>query len=67
MENISMQLCAYMFEEFHSAFETPYARMLLENIVEESEKIKLISERCEWLAKILPEVTVFELRNIMLR
>ena len=67
MQNISKSLCSYMFEEFKSVFTSPFARELLENVVEESEKIESISERCEWLANILPEVTLSELRDVMLR
>ena len=67
MQNISKNLCSYMFEEFKSVFTSPFARELLENVVEESEKIESISERCEWLANILPEVTLSELRDVMLR
>ena len=67
MQNISKTLCSYMFEEFTNTFHSPFARELLENVIEESEKIELISERCEWLAKMLPEVTLKELRNVMLR
>ena len=67
MQNISKNFCSYMFEEFKSVFISPFARELLENVVEESEKIESISERCEWLANILPEVTLSELRDIMLR
>lgn len=67
MQNISLNLCSYMFAEFPSAFNSPFGRELLVNVIEESEKIELISERCEWLAKILPEVTLSELRDVMLR
>ena len=67
MQNISKNFCSYMFEEFPSAFESPFTRELLENVVRESEKIERISERCEWLANILPEVTLSELRDVMLR
>ena len=67
MKNISKQLQLYMFEEFSSVFVNPYARELLENVLMESEKIQCISERCEWLAKILPEVSLKELRDVMLR
>ena len=56
-----------MFEEFQSAFTSTFARELLENVIEESEKIESISERCQWLANILPEVTLRELRDVMLR
>lgn len=67
MQNISKNLCSYMFEEFQSAFTSTFARELLENVIEESEKIESISERCQWLANILPEVTLRELRDVMLR
>ena len=67
MENISKQLQLYMLEEFPSVFVNSYARELLENVLMESEKIQCIAERCEWLAKILPEVSLQELRNVMLR
>lgn len=67
MQNISKNLCSYVFEEFQSVFTSTFARELLENVVEESENIESISERCEWLANILPEVTLSELRDIMLR
>ena len=67
MQNISKNLCSYMFKEFPNAFTSTFARELLENVVEESEKIESISERCEWLVNILPEVTLGELRDVMLR
>ena len=67
MENISKQLQLYMFEEFPSVFTNPYARELLENVLMESEKIQCIAKRCEWLAKMLPEVSLQELRDVMLR
>lgn len=67
MQNISKNLCSYMFEEFPYALRAPFARELLQNVVEESEKIERIAERCEWLNKMLPEVTLEELRDIMLR
>ena len=67
MENISKQLRLYMLEEFPSVFMNPYSRELLENILTESEKIQCVAERCEWLAKMLPEISLGELRNVMLR
>lgn len=67
MQNISKSICSYMFEEFPTAFNSPFAREFLENVIEESEKIESIAERCEWLAKIIPEVTLNELRDVMLR
>lgn len=67
MENISKSFCLYMFEEFPSAFESPFSRGLLENIVVESEKIDSIAERCEWLCNVIPEVTLDEVRNFLLR
>ena len=67
MGSTSKGFCSYMFEEFPSAFESPFSRELLENIVEESEKIDSIAERCEWLYNIIPEVTLNEVRNFLLR
>ena len=67
MNNISKNLCSYLFEEFPISCYSPFAKNLIENIVKESEKIELISERCEWLANIIPEVTLKELRDVMLR
>ena len=67
MQNISKNLCSYLFEEFPISSYSPFTRNLIENIIEESEKIELISERCEWLAKIIPEVTLNELRDVMSR
>ena len=67
MSNLSKQLYIYMCDEFPSVFINPGARELLENVLEESEYIECIAERCEWLAKILPEVTLQEIRNVILR
>ena len=67
MNNLSKQLYIYMCDEFPSIFMNSGARELLENVLEESERIKSIAERCEWLAKILPEVTLQEIRNVILR
>ena len=67
MQNISKIFCSYMFTAYKSAFTSTFAKELLENVVKESEKIESISERCEWLANILPRVTLSELRDVMLR
>lgn len=61
------QLWEYIISEFPTAFETSYARDMLDNILEESEKIENIAERCDWLAKMIPEVRSTEIRDILLR
>lgn len=61
------QLWNYIISEFPTAFETSFARDLLDNILEESERIESIAERCDWLARIIPEVRVNEIRDILLR
>ena len=67
MQNISKNLLSYMFEVYPSSFSLPSAKKRLERVIKESEKIDRISERCEWLAKRLPETTLSELRDVMLR
>lgn len=61
------ELYNYILDEFHSAFTTHFVKEMLENILEESEKIECISERCEWLEKMIPEISLLEIRDILLR
>ncbi|GEM_PF-4616411 len=61
------QLWNYIISEFPTAFETAFARDMLDNILEESEKIENIAERCDWLARMIPEVRSTEIRDILLR
>ena len=61
------QLWNYIISEFPAAFETSFARDLLDNVLEESEKIENIAERCDWLARMIPEVRSTEIRDILLR
>ena len=62
------ELYRYILEEFPSAFlNNPFARGLLENILTESEKIESIAERCDYLARMIPEVNISEIRDILLR
>lgn len=61
------QLWNYIISEFPAAFETSFARDLLDNILEESEKIENIAERCDWLAKMIPQIRSTEIRDILLR
>jgi hypothetical protein len=61
------QLWNYIISEFPTAFETVFARDMLDNILEESEKIENIAERCDWLARMIPEVRSTEIRDILLR
>ena len=62
------ELYCYILEEFPSAFlNNPFARDLLENILTESEKIESIAERCDYLARMIPEVNISEIRDILLR
>lgn len=61
------ELFGYILEEFPSSMRSPFARDLLTNVLDESEKIECIAERCEWLAKMIPEITLEEIRNILLR
>lgn len=61
------QLCNFIISEFPTAFETAFARDMLENILEESEKIENVAERCDWLVKMIPQVRATEIRDILLR
>lgn len=61
------QLWNYIISEFPAVFETSFARELLDNILEESEKIENIAERCDWLARMIPEVRSTEIRDLLLR
>lgn len=61
------ELYNYIIDQFPDAFTTHFTNDMLENILEESEKIERISERCEWLAKMIPQVTLSEIRDILLR
>lgn len=61
------ELWNYIISEFPTAFTTPFSRELLDNILEESEKIECIADRCEWLSKIIPEIRLNEVRDILLR
>lgn len=61
------ELYNYILDEFRSALDTPFTKEMLENILEESEKIGCISERCEWLEKMIPEISLKEIRDILLR
>ena len=61
------QLWDYIISEFPTAFETVFARDMLDNILEESENIENIAERCDWLAKMIPQVRSTEMRDILLR
>lgn len=61
------QLWNYIISEFPTAFETSFSRDMLDNILEESEKIENIAERCDWLAKMIPQIRATEIRDILLR
>ncbi len=61
------ELYNYILDQFPRVFSNHFAADMLDNILEESEKIESISERCDWLAKMIPEVTVSEIRDILLR
>ena len=61
------ELYDYIIGEFPEAFKTHFAVDMLENILEESEKIECISERCEWLAKMIPEIQLSEISDTLLR
>lgn len=61
------KLYNYILDQFPTAFTTHFVDDMLQNILSESEKIESISERCEWLDKMIPEVTLGEIRNILLR
>lgn len=61
------ELFQYISEEFPYGMRSPCARDLVSNVLDESEKITCIAERCEWLAKMIPEITLEEIRNILLR
>ena len=67
MDNEMRQLYEYIIIEFPSVFTTHFSRDLLYNILEESQKIESMSERSEWLDKILPQITLREIRDILLR
>lgn len=55
------------YKQISNGIETSFARDMLENILEESEKIENIAERCDWLAKMIPQVRSTEIRDILLR
>ena len=57
----------YVISEFPTAFTTQFGRDMLSNILDESEKIECVSERCEWLCKMIPEIRLSEIRDILLR
>ncbi len=61
------ELYNYIKDEFPGTTNTHFANDMLQNILEESEKIDSIAERCDWLAKMIPQITVNEIRNILLR
>lgn len=61
------ELYQYIEYYFSEGLTTHFARDMLENILIESEKIESISERCEWLAKMIPQVRITEIREILLR
>lgn len=61
------ELYDYILNEYPSAFTTHFATDMLDNILEESEKIEKISERCEWLEKMIPQIRLSEIRDILLR
>lgn len=67
MESAAYQLFIYILDEFPKATSSVFVRDMVCNILTESEKIHCIAERCDWLAKMIPEVTVAEIRNILLR
>lgn len=62
------ELYNYILEEFPTAFSfNHFAVTMLDNILAESEKIESVAERCDWLAEMIPEITVAEIRDILLR
>jgi len=61
------ELRNYIINEFPAAFTTPYSREMLDNILEESEKIESISARCEWISMMIPEIRLNEIRDILLQ
>ncbi|PJJ26707.1 hypothetical protein [Lacrimispora celerecrescens] len=61
------QLWNYIISKFPTELETSFARDMLDNILEESEKIENIAERCDWLAKMIPQISSTEIRDILLR
>ena len=61
------QLWNYIISEFPMALETSFARDMLDNILEESEKIENIAERCDWLARMIPQISSTAIRDILLR
>ena len=61
------ELYNYILNEFPEAFSTRFAADMLDNILAESEKFDCISERCEWLDKMIPQVSLGEIRDILLR
>ena len=67
MSNEMRNLYTYILEEFPTVYTSHYTRDLLFNILFESEKIVNIGERCEWLSRILPEMSLREIRDVLLR
>jgi len=57
----------YIITEFPEAFKTHFACDMLCNILTESEKFKDIGEACEWLSEMIPEVTLKEIRDLIMR
>lgn len=67
MDNEMRNFYEYIITEFPTVFTTHFSRDLLYNILKESQKIECMAKRCDWLGKILPQVQVTEIRNILLR
>ncbi|WP_342759458.1 hypothetical protein [Kineothrix sedimenti] len=61
------ELYNYIIDEFSSVFHNSFTRGMLQNILDESEKIEIISERCEWLDKMIPQIRIDEIRDVLLR
>lgn len=67
MDYLMVGLYHYIIEEFPSVYTTCYTRDLLQNVLIESMKIESVAERCEWLNRILPQMSLSEIRDVLLR
>jgi len=61
------ELYNYVLDMAPIASPSNYISDMLENILDQSEKIECIHDRCEWLSKMLPNITDKEIRDILLR
>lgn len=56
----------FMFNEFPTAFETSFAREMLENILYYAESLGDETEQYNFLTNMIPQVSDYELRKVFL-